>query len=109
MYAPAALRLQTKVMLRHLPISMKISTIMIIWPNAMMFSFCVKSCRVYLQRSALIDTSAIVMGIDVLSVLKTLLYAASSLPAPTRWPVMICVDMAQAFEKIIARDMSVLQ
>ena len=67
------LRLQTNVMLRHLPISTKISTIMIICPSAMMFSFCVKICRVYLQKTAFIEASMIVIGIDVKSVLNTLL------------------------------------
>ena len=48
-------------------------TIMIICPSAMMFSFCVKICRVYLQKTALIEASMIVIGIDVKSVLNTLL------------------------------------
>jgi hypothetical protein len=46
---------------------------------------------------------------DVRSVLNTLLYACSDLPAPTRCPVMICVDIAEAFENIIANEISVLQ
>ena len=82
---------------------------MIIWPSIMMFSLSVKICSVYLQRSALIEANAIVIGIEVLSVLNTRLYAASSFPAPTKCPVIICVDIALALEKIIAKAIKVLQ
>ena len=106
MYAPAALRLDTNVMLRHRPISMKMSTIMIIWPRAIMFGLLVKKCNVYLQRSALIPARPNVIGRVVFNVLNTRLYASSVFPAPTRCPVIICVDIAHALENIIAKEIS---
>ena len=96
-------------MLRQRPISTKISTIIIICPNAIISAFSVKNCSVYPQMRALMPARAIVIGMDVRRVLNTLLYACSDLPAPTRCPVMICVDIAEAFENIIANEISVLQ
>ena len=75
----------------------------------MMFAFSVKNRSVYRHSSALAAASAIVIGMDVRRVLNTLLYAASDFPAPTRCPVIIWVDIAAAFENIIAKAISELQ